>query len=405
MIRTYAFLLQYIFKKTLFRFKRRFPGIKKTYAQDFPAMHLKLDAWQYLSKFSSELLVTTLVIIVAGTNLFFLASKTGYTDNSLFFAFLSHHVDLNANLYNHNSIVRTTVAPNGLIPAAYADTTTEALAADNPGGAPATSDGIDQTNFVDVSTDSTGTIIRPNPDSIAGMVAKQVKIYETQPGDFTVYPVAAKFGISYKTIMWANNLKDVNLKPGWKLLISPVDGVITQANDNTTLPDIANKYNVDINTIIAYNGLANAEDIEPGQIIIVPGGVPPAPPAAPKPKAPPRGNSGGNTDLGNGGGGHSFAWGYCTWYVAQKVHVPWGGNAKNWLGNARAMGYPTGKTPKVGAIFSSNASRKYGHVALVTAVKDGGFDITEMNYAGLGKITNRFIPSDSPEIVGFIYGK
>ncbi len=69
----------------------------------------------------------------------------------------------------------------------------------------------------------------------------------------------------------------------------------------------------------------------------------------------------------------------CVSYAAFKVsqaygNMPyWGGvgNANQWPGNARAMGIPTGSTPKVGSV-AVVSSGQYGHVAWVEAVNPNG---------------------------------
>ena len=99
--------------------------------------------------------------------------------------------------------------------------------------------------------------------------------------------------------------------------------------------------------------MASAEDIESGQWIICPGCTVPAPiikaPAqSPKPQhaqpqpspqnrpTDPESQSSPKIQVS---GGHSFPKGYCTYYVASKMKISFGGNAKNWLGNAAAAGY------------------------------------------------------------------
>jgi len=81
---------------------------------------------------------------------------------------------------------------------------------------------------------------------------------------------------------------------------------------------------------------------------------------------------------GKAGAGHRFPYGYCTWYVAQRRYVPWSGNAGTWLYKAKAMGYATGRTPKVGSIMVSSESW-WGHVAIVEKVSGSTITISEMN--------------------------
>ncbi len=72
---------------------------------------------------------------------------------------------------------------------------------------------------------------------------------------------------------------------------------------------------------------------------------------------------------------HQFPWGWCTWYVAKRRYIPWGGNAKDWMRNAAAAGFPTAsdKAPVPGSIMCWGGlnvadGRRYGHVALVERV-------------------------------------
>jgi surface antigen len=97
-----------------------------------------------------------------------------------------------------------------------------------------------------------------------------------------------------------------------------------------------------------------------------------------------------------------FAYGYCTWYVANHVYVPWYGNAIEWWANAQPY-YPEGQTPRVGAIMVTRES-SYGHVALVIAVNaDGSWTVSEMNYQAWDVVDQRTIHPGQVPVVGFIY--
>lgn len=119
---------------------------------------------------------------------------------------------------------------------------------------------------------------------------------------------------------------------------------------------------------------------------------PPAPPARPFQQARPAAGSGGH-----------FPWGWCTWYVSSKRYVPWMGNAIEWYGNARAMGFAEGQKPQAGAIMVTRESW-WGHVAYVDSVDaDGGFTVSEMNYKGFGVTSTRHFSHNPSALVGFIY--
>ena len=61
------------------------------------------------------------------------------------------------------------------------------------------------------------------------------------------------------------------------------------------------------------------------------------------------------------------------------------GDAISWVSSARAMGIPTGSTPRAGAIGQSG-----NHVVYIEKVNgDGTVTVSDMNYAGWGVVTTR----------------
>jgi len=97
-----------------------------------------------------------------------------------------------------------------------------------------------------------------------------------------------------------------------------------------------------------------------------------------------------------------FPYGQCTYYLASKKHITWNGNAGEWLINSSYQGYTTGSTPQVGAIMVTNES-PYGHVALVEKIRGREIIISEMNYKGVGIVSNRILIIGSSVIKGYIY--
>jgi surface antigen len=86
------------------------------------------------------------------------------------------------------------------------------------------------------------------------------------------------------------------------------------------------------------------------------------------------------------------------------------GNAKYWPAHARALGYPTGSVPQVGAtaVFQPRVqgASAIGHVGHVEEVYDNGwFMISEMNFywngGGWGKVDYRYVQMGSG--VSFVY--
>jgi len=96
--------------------------------------------------------------------------------------------------------------------------------------------------------------------------------YTVQPGD-TVSSVAKKFGITWNTIKWANNLEDFDkLQPGQTLVILPTRGVLHTISPGETLEGIALKYKGNQEEIIEYNHIKDPENLTPGEKIIIPNG-------------------------------------------------------------------------------------------------------------------------------------
>lgn len=108
-------------------------------------------------------------------------------------------------------------------------------------------------------------------------VKKVITEYIVENGD-TLSSLAAKFDISLNTILWANNLTEKStIKPGDKLVILPVSGIVHHVKDKDTISGIAQTYKVKADEIIAFNNLSEEGNIYIGDILLVPGGTMPAP--------------------------------------------------------------------------------------------------------------------------------
>ncbi|MCK4829949.1 LysM peptidoglycan-binding domain-containing protein, partial [bacterium] len=250
----------------------------------------------------------------------------------------------------------------------------------------------------------------PSPSLIngSGIFDRQrsgLATYEVQSGDTPSY-IAASFGISTNTLLWANDLSYWSIiKPGQKLVILPASGVLHEVTRGETLASIVSKYKGDFKKTVAYNGLPANGSIRSGQEIVIPEGKKPI---AYQPKTQYTYQS--SKYIGPyGNKSRRFPWGQCTWYVAQKRLVTWSGHAKYWLGNAKAQGLPVcyGKScePKLGAIIATSESW-YGHVAYIEAVNGNYITISEMHgipYWNRGKIKTRVLNESDWRIRGYIY--
>jgi surface antigen len=236
-------------------------------------------------------------------------------------------------------------------------------------------------------------------DSVSNAQRNGIIVYEVQPGD-VLSEIAENFSISVNTVLWANNLTNSNyLKAGQKLTILPVSGILYTVKKGDTLDKIVKTYKGELDKTIDFNGLPANGVLAIGQQVIIPDGQGAAISGArsyattasyvsfPRPYA---------TQS------HQFPWGQCTWYVAQRRYIPWGGNAKTWIYQAPQYGFATGNEPQVGAIMQTRENSYYGHVAYVEAVDGDYVTISEMSLGqGIKKV--RTLRKDDWRIVGYIY--
>jgi LysM repeat protein len=260
----------------------------------------------------------------------------------------------------------------------------------------------------DISLGRLSTIIQPVAIPTAAP-AVHAPISYTVGQDETLAAIAAKFGVTPQMVRWSNPAltSTDKVSAGQQLVIPPVAGLIVTVKSGDTLSSLAAAYHSDPDAIVDFNRLRD-DALEPGTQLVIPSGVgpnlDPQPAAAPKPRIVRSGPS--NVTVGGQPGSlrnGTFPYGYCTWYVATRRYVPWSGNAWQWYGNARAMGYAEGSTPRVGAIMVTWESA-YGHVAYVEAVNaNGSWTVSEMNFKGWGIIDQRTISPGSVPLIGFIY--
>ena len=140
------------------------------------------------------------------------------------------------------------------------------------------------------------THIDPNPAkgggdiTIAGEIAlmaeggvdSAVSIQESRTGKISLYvvregdslsQVAEMFDVSVNTIVWANNLRNATaISPGQTLVILPVSGVRYTVKSGDTLATIAKEYSGDAEEIALYNGLRVNATLAVGEEVIIPGG-------------------------------------------------------------------------------------------------------------------------------------
>jgi LysM repeat protein len=124
----------------------------------------------------------------------------------------------------------------------------------------------------------------------------EISLYIVREGD-TLSQIAEMYDVSAKTILWANDIKDMStIHPGDSLIILPITGVRHVVKKGDTIQSIAKKYNGDADDILAYNQLVSADQMVVGDTIVIPDGVISA-------SAPTKSAGGGKVASGNGSSG------------------------------------------------------------------------------------------------------
>lgn len=238
--------------------------------------------------------------------------------------------------------------------------------------------------------------------------------YKVGEGE-TVDSVAKRFGLTTQTIKFSNNLTSDKLSVGQELLIPAADGIAYTVKSGDTPESLAAKYKSSKERIIALND-AELGGLQPGQLIVIPNAVVPSgeQPRTNRPSS--ASNSSGSVgafSFGSGPifGGNTYAYGYCTWHVANRrgaigrpVPSNWG-NATTWDSGARAAGYRVDHVPEVGAVLQTDGGwGGYGHVGFVESVgADGSWTISEMNYSGWGRVNSRSFSAGEAGSYDFIH--
>jgi len=101
----------------------------------------------------------------------------------------------------------------------------------------------------------------------------QISVYVVREGD-SLSQIAEMFGVSMKTVMWANDIGSKGLiRPGQTLVILPISGVQYEVKKGDTLASIADKYQGDLEEIIDFNDMDADDSLTVGTTIIIPNGM------------------------------------------------------------------------------------------------------------------------------------
>jgi LysM repeat protein len=100
----------------------------------------------------------------------------------------------------------------------------------------------------------------------------QISLYTVHAGD-SLGEIAQMYNVSVNTIIWANDLKKGQaISPGDVLVILPISGIKYTVKKGDTVNSVAKSFNADVSDIVAYNGVDEDQGLTIGQQIIIPDG-------------------------------------------------------------------------------------------------------------------------------------
>jgi N-acetylmuramoyl-L-alanine amidase len=229
-----------------------------------------------------------------------------------------------------------------------------------------------------VVPNDSSALAKPQIVSTAEKSKYDIIHYATQQGD-TVDSLSTKFGVNASSIKWSNNISSNSLTAGLKLVIPPVNGIVYTVKAGDTPAGLASKYQADESQIITLND-AEIGGLTQGEQIIIPNGR-----IAPVVSYGYAASYSSFSSFTASYGGNGYAYGFCTWYVANRVAMPsnWG-NANTWDDYARLSGWTVSSIPRAGVIAQSDSMSYLGHVAYVEAVSPDG---TQIKYSDMNGIS------------------
>ena len=261
-------------------------------------------------------------------------------------------------------------------------------------------------------------IVQPTASS------RDIVVYTVKKGD-TMDTIANAYGVSTKTIRWANDKTNNNISTGDKIKVPPVDGVLYKVKSGDTLDKLASTYGANKARIVSFNDL-ELSGLKPGRKIVIPGGNLPAsqqpgytaPQPAPIVQNYGTGFGGNSWTIKVGTAGHAgngYAYGNCTRYAYDRrielglaVGTNWG-NATSWswyATNDPLSRFTVNNVPGRGAIIQNGGG--YGHVGIVEQVKSNGdVVVSEMNAyvagGGWNVVNGRIIPASQARYYAYIH--
>jgi murein DD-endopeptidase MepM/ murein hydrolase activator NlpD len=163
-----------------------------------------------------------------------------------------------------------------------------------------------------------GTLLKPVSVSTTVPDSKDLlRKHKVKAGE-TLESIAKKYKVAKATIFWASKLTSVKLRPGQKLTIPPVNGLVVTVRPSDTIESLAKTNKITPEAILAANDLDD-RNLVMGQVLILPGAKGKALPK-PKPKVAQASSSASNVGVPARYRGGRFAWPVPGGEISQGFH-------------------------------------------------------------------------------------
>ncbi|MFW6281765.1 MAG: peptidoglycan DD-metalloendopeptidase family protein [bacterium] len=105
-------------------------------------------------------------------------------------------------------------------------------------------------------------------------LADRIKVHTVGSGE-TLWDIAKKHGINIDSLIGANNISNMNsIKPGQKLKILPVKGILYRVSPGESIASIAGKFDISSKTILKDNNIKKESNLKIDQTLILRGAKP-----------------------------------------------------------------------------------------------------------------------------------
>jgi len=126
-------------------------------------------------------------------------------------------------------------------------------------------------NAISAEIGPSGTV-----SDVENRVSGEISLYTVRSGD-TLSQIADMFDVSVNTIIWANELgKNPSIKEGQNLVILPISGIKYTVKKGDTIKGIVLRYKSNLEEVLEYNDLTLSSTLSIGDVIVIPDAEPTA---------------------------------------------------------------------------------------------------------------------------------